>query len=421
MLKLTINKCSKEGSTVIKNVGYLSLLQIAGYIFPLITMPYLARIIGSEGFGKIAFASGLIVWIQTIADWGFNFTATRDVAQNRDDKVVVSQIFSNVLWARFFLTLVSALLLGLAILIIPYLQQNALVIVLTFLAIPGHILFPDWFFQAIEKMKFITIFNLLMKFIFTVSVFFFIKEKNDYVLQPLLTTIGYIVCGVFSLFLIIKKWNYKIYSPNWRSIKSTISSSTDVFINNLVPNFYNSLSVILLGFFSGATANGIYDGGSRFVSIARNFQLVVSRAFFPFLARKGDRQHKIFSRLNISISFVMFVVLFGGAPYFVDLLLSAEFHDSILILRVLSLSLVGMAVYNTYGINYLVVRHFEKYLRKITILTSLFGFLICFPLIYWYSALGVALTITLSRLVLGIMSYCAYRKLSNSIVENVPV
>ena len=67
---------SKDGKTLLMNFGYLSLLQIAGYAFPLITMPYLARVIGPEGFGKIAFASAVVVWFQTIADWGFNYTAT---------------------------------------------------------------------------------------------------------------------------------------------------------------------------------------------------------------------------------------------------------------------------------------------------------------------------------------------------------
>lgn len=67
------------------NFMWLSVLQVASCVFPLITMPYLARVIGVEGFGEIAFASAIMVWIQTIADWGVNLTATRDVAQNRDN------------------------------------------------------------------------------------------------------------------------------------------------------------------------------------------------------------------------------------------------------------------------------------------------------------------------------------------------
>ena len=108
-IKKQINK-SKDGKTVFANFGYLSLLQVAGYVFPLISMPYLARVIGAEGFGKIAFASAIVVWIQTISDWGFNLTATRDVAQNRDNKELVSIIFSNVLWARSILTLLSGII-----------------------------------------------------------------------------------------------------------------------------------------------------------------------------------------------------------------------------------------------------------------------------------------------------------------------
>ena len=170
-LKQQINKIktSKDGRTLLANFGYLSLLQVAGYVFPLITMPYLARVIGAEGFGKIAFASAVIVWVQTIADWGFNFTATRDVAQSRDNKDNVSKIFSNVLWARCLLTLFSGVILFIFVAFVPYFKENVVVILATFLMVPGHVLFPDWFFQAIERMKYTTIFNLFKRLILNIS------------------------------------------------------------------------------------------------------------------------------------------------------------------------------------------------------------------------------------------------------------
>ena len=108
--KLNRIRQSKDGKVLVENFAYLSLLQVAGYAFPLITMPYLARVIGVEGFGKIAFASAIMVWIQTVADWGFNYTATRDVAKNREDKDKVSDIFSRVLWARCLLMFLSFLI-----------------------------------------------------------------------------------------------------------------------------------------------------------------------------------------------------------------------------------------------------------------------------------------------------------------------
>ena len=150
-------KSNSDAKTVINNFAWLSVLQIAGYIFPLISIPYLAKVIGVDGFGKIAFASAVIIWIQTITDWGFNFTATRDVAKNKNDKLMVSEIFSNVLWSRMLLMIISFVVLSILVVLIPLFKDNYLVIFASFLMIPGHICFPDWFFQAVEKMKYITI------------------------------------------------------------------------------------------------------------------------------------------------------------------------------------------------------------------------------------------------------------------------
>src|SRR5690554_835565 len=218
-------KKNKDGRTLVANFGYLSLLQVAGYIFPLITMPYLARVIGVDGFGKIAFASAVVVWFQTVSDWGFNYTATRDVAKNRDDKEKVSEIFSNVLWARCLLMIVSFLLLLITIFIVPIFRENYAIILVTFLLVPGHIMFPDWFFQAMERMKYITILNLISKLLFTIAVFVFIKNKSDFILQPLFTTLGFIVSGIISMYVIIYKWQIRIKRPEFASVLITIKGS----------------------------------------------------------------------------------------------------------------------------------------------------------------------------------------------------
>ena len=195
---------SKDGKVLVRNFLYLSLLQIASYEFPIITMPYLARVIGPAGFGKLAFASAVMVWIQTIADWGFNFTATRDVAQNRNNIQKVSEIFSSVLWARCVLMLISFLFLFLLIGVVPKFRVNADVLLASSFMVLGHILFPEWFFQAMERMKYITILNLLSKLLFTVAVFYFIKEKDDYILQPIFTSLGYVVSGIIAFYYILE-------------------------------------------------------------------------------------------------------------------------------------------------------------------------------------------------------------------------
>lgn len=402
-IKNKINS-SKNGKTVFANFGYLSLLQIAGYVFPLITMPYLARVIGADGFGKIAFASAIVVWIQTISDWGFNLTATRDVAQNRNDKEKVSRIFSNVLWARCILTILSGLILLFVVLVVPYLRENADIIFVTFLLVPGYILFPEWFFQAIERMKYTTIFNLIIKLIFTISVFIFIHKREDYLIQPLLTTIGYLLCGIGALYLILKKWGYTLYKPELTEILETIRNSADVFINNLMPNLYNSFSVMLLGFFCGSTANGVYDGGNKFPTIFYNFQSVLSRAFYPFLARRPDK-HSFYAKLNIGSALIGTVFLIAISPLVIKIMLGDEFEKSVIVMQILSFSVVFLAMSYTYGTNYLIINHKEKPLRNLTFVSSIVGMCVSIPLVYYFSYIGAAVTVLFCRGLLGIGSY----------------
>ena len=411
--KITSLSKNKEAKTLAGNFMWLSALQVAGYVFPLITMPYLARVIGVDGFGKIAFAAAIMVWIQTIADWGFNLTATRDVAQNRENPDKVSEIFSNVLWARCLLMFLSLGVLLLLIGFVPKFREEWDVILVTFLMIPGHILFPDWFFQAVERMKYITILNVLMKFIFTVAVFLFIKQPEDYILQPLFTSLGFVVSGIIALYYILGKWGIRLRKPNWKASIQTIKASTDVFINHLMPNLYNSFSTMLLGFWGGGSAVGLLEGGNKFVHIGTQLQTTINRAFYPFLSRKIEK-HDVYIKLNLGISILMCLFLYFGAPLLVKYLLSPEFSESIIVIRIRSISMIFSALVGAYGANYLIIKHQEALLRKITMWCSLAGFAIAWPMAYFYSYIGASLTVTISLGLLAVSSYFAAMKINNN-------
>lgn len=417
-IKVLKNRLSanKDGKALASNFGYLMIMQITGYIFPLLTIPYLARVIGVEGFGKIAFAAAVIVWFQTITDWGFSYTATRDVARNRDNLEKVSEIFSNVLWAKSLLTLVSFIILFILTEFIPYLKENQILLFITFMLVPAKILFADWFFQAIEKMKFITIFDLISKAIFTVCIFLFVKEKSDFILQPLFLSLGSILVGVVSFYLIIFKWKVRILPPKRKEIMLTIKNSKDVFINNIVPNFYNSFSSVLLGFWGGSVANGLLDAGSKFANIAQQFINILSRVFFPFLSRKSDK-HSILVKINLSISFLASIFLFFCAPYIIKFFYTENFYSAIEVLQIVALSLFFLSLSNTYGLNYLIIHGFEKDLRNIMVRSSIMGFLISFPLIYYYDFIGAAITITLTRVLIGSSVFLKAR-LIKRVLEN---
>lgn len=410
-------KLTGDAKVVASNFSWLLLLQIAGYIFPLITLPYLTRIVGVDGIGKIAFASSVIIWLQTFADWGFNFTATRDVARNRDDMSKVSQIFSNVLWARCLLTILGFLILVILIFWVPSFRENSNVILLTFLMIPGHVCYPDWFFQAIEKMKYTTILNLLSKLFFTVAVFVFVKDSDDYILQPLFTSLGYILSGVFAI-IIIHKWGVKLCRPSFSGIVNTIKSSADVFLNNLMPNLYNSFSSIMLGVYGGSISTGLYSAGAKFVDVSQQFIGIMSRAFFPFLSRKLEK-HSLYRKINLALATGMAVVLFILAPWLIKLFYGQDFIQAVSLLRIMSISIPFLALANIYGTNYLILINREKSLRKVTMYVSVFGFIIALPLVYFFDYVGATINVCLTRVILGTgIMLMAMKHKHSSVVKN---
>ncbi len=386
---------SSDARTVASNFAWLTVLQIAGYAFPLISMPYLARTIGVEGFSKVAFAMAIMVFVQTVSDWGFNLSATRDVAQNRDNPDKVSRIFSNVLWARLLLMCLSFVILTALVMLVPKMHENAAVIMVTFLMIPGHILFPDWFFQAMEKMKYITIFNVTIKFLFTVAVFIFIKTPEDYIIQPLLNAIAFAVCGVISLYLIIVRWKVQVRMPVLKDVLKTIKGSTNIFINELMPNLYNSFSTMLLGFWGNGSAVGILDGGEKFIFFGKQMLSMLSRAFYPFLSRRLDK-HRIFVNINLLLGTLMALMFFLCAPLLVRVFLSPEFASSVYVIRIRAITMLFYALSNAYGANYLILVRKERLLRQITTICSLVGFCLAWPLVYYFGYIGAAVTTTTS-------------------------
>ena len=402
-------KKSEDGKTLASNMVYLSLLQIAGYLFPLITMPYLARVIGTEGFGKIAFASAIIVWIQTIADWGFNYTATRDVAKNRDNPEIVSDIFSRVLWARCILAVFSLLVLVALIAIVPKFHENALIILFTFLLVPGHILYPDWFFQAIEKMKYITILGVLIKFIFMLLVFVLIRKQSDYIYQPLIVSFGYLCSGIIALYFILIKWKVRVKRVPLKEIFTTIGHSTNVFINNLMPNLYNSFSVILLGFFGTPTHTGLYDAGKKLTALSNTAMSVISRVFFPFLSRRIDK-HGMYRTFSLSIAAFITILLIGLAPWLIRFFFGSAFMEAVEVLRITAFAVFFVAVNEVYGTNYLIVEGKDRIMRNITLVSSLVGFIIAFPLIYYFKHIGASFVYTTSSFLLGLLSFIYAKK-----------
>lgn len=397
-------KNSRDGRVLVSNFAYLSLLQVAGYVFPLLTLPYLAKVVGVEKFGELAFASSIVMYFEAITAYGFNYTAVRDIAQNRENLDAVSKIFSNVMCAKLLLMLLSFVVFLIGIYSIPFLYENRGILFCTFLLIPGSVMFPDWFFQAMEKMKFITIMNFAAKLLFTLLVFLFVKEESDYIYQPLLTASGYFVSGLFSLVIIKRVFRIEFVMPTLKDLWLTIKLGFNMFISLFLPNLYTNFSVTLLGFYGSNVSTGIYSSGKKFIDIFEQFSNILSRTFYPFLARRMDK-HDLYVKISGGISILMGIFLFVCADLLVDIFYTDDFDDAATVIRIMSIAPFFLFLMNTYGTNYLVLKKKEYVLRNIVLACSLGGFLLAWVIVTRFDFVGVAITVTSVWGIRGVLTW----------------
>lgn len=380
----------------------MTLLQVASYIFPLITLPYLARTIGVDKFGAIAFASSIMVYLHTVVDYGFNFTAVRDISMNRSNKRAVSEIFSSVLIIRLCLVILCFIILVILIQAIPLFYENRAILYLTFLYLPGHVFFNDWFFQAMERMKYITILNVISKLLFTVLVFLVIREKEDYLFQPVLVAVGYALSGLLAMIIIFTKFDIVFIFPKPKDQLKRFAEGTNMFLTLLMPNLFASFSVIFLRSQGGEIPTGIFSSGEKFPDMARQFSSIFSRTFFPFLARRMDK-HRLYRMITGVVSLGMSIGLFFGADLLVKILYTEEFANAAKVVKIMSLTPLFFFLLDAYGTNYLVLLKKEKYLRNIITICSIFGFGLTIFMISRYSYIGAAIAIVCTRGAIGVV------------------
>lgn len=407
-----INKIKNIANTedkkrLLSNFFSLSVLQGANYILPLITLPYLVRVLGVEYFGLLAFATATVMYFQILTDYGFNLTATREISIHRDNKEKVIEIFSSVMTIKIILMFVSFFLLSILVFSFEKFSQDALVYFLTFGTVVGQVLFPVWFFQGMERMKYITYLNILSKVIFTIAIFVFVKEQSDFYLVPLLTSIGFLVAGIWSLYLIKKEFGVGFEVQTIDTIKHHLVEGWDIFVSMVFISMYRSSNIIILGLLTNNTIVGYYSIAEKVVKTLQSLQDVVGNTLFPYLSKKFSITNKSFFDLNKRFFKFIFLIYFSlslitmfSSEYIIYILMG-EFNEiAILNLQIMSFVILVGGFNYYYGILGLVSMNYKKDFSKYIIITGLFNLLFCIVSVYLYPNYGASISMIISESVL---------------------
>ncbi|MDA0701295.1 MAG: oligosaccharide flippase family protein [Bacteroidetes bacterium] len=390
----------------------LSVLRGFQFIIPLITLPYMVRTISIENFGLVNFALSLGLYFGAIIQFGFGITATREIARHRDDPTKLAQIYSATLTASILLALVSAILFTLIVLSFDKFNNYLNLYLFTLAFVVFQSLFPIWFFQGMEKMKYITFLSLGTSAMFLISLFAFVKQEEDFILVPLLNATSAFITFIIAITLIKKQFKVNFTRPKIQEIKSIYQNGHHAFVSQLAPNLYNNSAVFLLGLFTNNTLVGLYTAATKVIDAVISFAYILSNTFLPYLSRNLQKR-KVFQKIMLASGLVLTIATFIMAEWITTLLFSADNLEVATYIQWLAICIFLLFITMTYGTNFLMLIGKDRVVKNIALYTSLVFFGIALLIIPLWGIWGAIATLVGARFTMAILKFGFYHKYKN--------
>lgn len=396
------------GSRTGRNLLYLYLAQGANYLFPLVTLPYLARVLGPEGFGVLALGQSLAVYLQLVVEYGFTLSGTREVARHREDREALAHIFAGVLGAKALLA-VPALSLALLVQGLPSLKGKEEVVLAAFFWAVAWGFSPVWFFQGLERMREVALLEVLTRALATAGVFVWVRSPEQVHWPLFLNGAGALVATIMGTFWL--KRDFPIRLPNlgdgWRFLRLGFG----LFFFRLAVSLYTAANPLILSFFAPPAQVGLYGGAER---ITKAFLAMVdpfSRVFFPRFAHGVREDPKEAGRLASRVFLLMGGIGMGGAlllgllaPWVVRLLLGPGYEGAVPLMRTLVFLLPLIALSNLLGIQWMLAWGMDRAFHAIIVGAGLVNLASASVFSYLWGPQGLAWAVVLvEALVTGSM------------------
>ncbi|WP_417559377.1 flippase [Marinomonas sp.] len=416
---------SIESKRLISNIFSLATLQGVSYILPLLTFPYLIRILGADFFGLLAFATATITYFMILTDYGFDLSATRQVSIYRDDKVKINEIYSSVMIIKVILAAIGFGVLVVLVLSVERMNQYFEVYFITFGVVVGRVLFPVWLFQGMEKMKFITYLNIAAKVFFAICIFIFVHQKSDYWMVPLFTALGFIVSGIFAQYLVRKQFDVSFHWQSLEKIKCQLMDGWHVFLSRIYVNLYSVSNIIILGIMTGNTIVGYYSIAEKIMQAISGLFQPILQAFYPYLSKLYSTSKKdfytVFKRLNVILFFVSLFFTALSVLYSEQIVLLVSGDKNLEVVSVFSI-LAFSILTSPFGPSYtngLLAIGENRQVSRVVRNTLYVNFIVVGPLIYYYQAIGLAMAWVFGQLIHVLLYLRAYQKAKRQISPEV--
>jgi PST family polysaccharide transporter len=280
-------------SKLFENFSYLTILQLVNVIIPLVIYPYLIIRLGGEVYGKIIYATSLNAYLLVLVNYGFDISAVKNIAENKEDTNILFNIFKNILWSKLFLLVGSYIIFFIAIFTIPFVKENFLLCLVSTIVTVGELFFPRWYFLGTEQLKFTTISVVIAKVTSLIFLFLFVHTEQDFLLVPIIMGSGVIIGSIFSLKQAVKelwKKNQGLNSlkPNYDIVSSLLKEGFSFFLSRGFVVVRERAGILIIGELFGFREVSVFDLIQKIIRVLTIPLDMINTVIFPRVAKTKD-------------------------------------------------------------------------------------------------------------------------------------
>ena len=270
---------------LVQNTLMLYIMNIAKLIFPLLTLPYLTRVLSVEKYAMVTYVKALMTYAQLVVDFGFLLSATRDIVVAKGDKDKIGCITGEAMLGRVILAGISFVFVAIISFVIPILRQNTAYVILSFAAVAATVFFVDFLFRGLEKMQVITMRYLITRSIATILTFVLIKNDSDILFVPSLEIIGNII-AVGWIWFEVRKNGISVRIGSLKSTLIKIKESFVYFCSSMASTAFGALNTMLIGIFCSAQDVAFWGLATQLVNAVQALYTPVTNGVYPHMIRE---------------------------------------------------------------------------------------------------------------------------------------
>lgn len=391
----------------LSNFAGLASSNLINLLIPLVTMPYLSRVLGADSYGVVLLFSSITIFTMIITDYSTNITGVRDCAEAISDHNKLKLVYEKNQNTRLIL---SFLLLPLSITYIHFYMPTINLYLATELIVVssiGYYLSAPWFHQGTSSLHVFSAINVILRILQLFSIFLFIKTPDSFSLVMRLNAYFILVAGV--LIFIYRKNRFEISETREINLKNnTLKSGANSFIGDFAPNFYSNIPPLIIGATVSPVVFACYSIAIKLINISGSFQTIAARSAYPIIVKGGTGLRNIMI-INVLISLIPFIALTFFGSYIVNILLGPGYDLSVEFINIGSMSILLYAVICSYTYGYFFPKKKDLLFRNISIICSIVPALVGYPLMYHYGAYGAVIMLVIARAMFMIL-FAYYHK-----------